>query len=395
MKKILLLLPMLSIFILTGCYDYSDINDRAMVGGVAFDKEGDEYIVSVQVMYMKQTSSESPTGQIHPVTISGRGKSIRMALNNILLNEPRTLCFTQVQIVIVQEKIAKEGILSILDFFGRHYETREQFEILISKEPTAAELLKVETVLEPFPIYNILKRMQVTGKEHGATGSLKYDVFLSYLLKKNINPVLSGMTIEGDKSMANSEDNIKNIEPLSHLQLSGLGVFKSDKLLGWLDTSESIGYNFAVGKIKAGVIDFPCDDKGNYASVQINKSKTSMKIDLKGDKPKVKIEIAPAARVAEINCDLGATNTTILKKMKQMTNKEIEKLVKKAIDTTQNKFNSDILGFGQLAYQKDPKYWKKNKDKWDQIYPTIEYEVKVNSTLIREGVFGKTIFEVK
>lgn len=127
MKKIILLIPLLLSLFVTGCYDYEEINTRAMVIGVAFDKEGDEYVVSVQVLYIDPQAEAHQTGTTQPTVYTGRGKSIDGALSQISLISPKYLAFTHVQLIVIQEKIAKDGIMEVFDFFMRHYESRQQF----------------------------------------------------------------------------------------------------------------------------------------------------------------------------------------------------------------------------------------------------------------------------
>ena len=46
-----------------------------------------------------------------------------------------------------------------------------------------------------------------------------------------------------------------------------------------------------------------------------------------------------------------------------------------------------------MIYQTNYKYWKKIKDKWDEIYPKVEFKVKVNTRLLRRGLLDDTIFK--
>jgi spore germination protein KC len=397
MKKIILLLSTIIItFILTGCYDYNYINDSAMIGAIAFDKEGNDYVVTIQIFYMQPaaSSSSSSMGPAQPSTFSGRGKSIDRALANTALVIPRKLSFSHIQLIIIQESLAKQGMINILDFIMRHYESRLQFPIIISKEPTAGEILKVQTVIESFPVIKINKSLTIANKEHGISNQMNYDELISQLLQDGINPALPSIKITDKWSEEGKIDNIQYIEPISKLEIDTLGVFKKDKLLGWLDYDETIGYNLATGRLKSAVISVPCNSTATkYSSVRILRNKASINVDIKKGKPKIKADLKLQVRVTELECHLGNDNKEIIDKMEKLVNTEVKRIVEKAIIASQQKFNSDILGIGDSIYRKNPKYWKKNKDNWDKIYPTIDYEVKVDTNITRVGILDKTIFK--
>ena len=47
------------------------------------------------------------------------------------------------------------------------------------------------------------------------------------------------------------------------------------------------------------------------------------------------------------------------------------------ISKTQHELQSDILGVGSKIHQKDPKKWAAVNGYWEEIYPTLEFEVDV------------------
>ena len=47
------------------------------------------------------------------------------------------------------------------------------------------------------------------------------------------------------------------------------------------------------------------------------------------------------------------------------------------ISKTQHELQSDILGVGSKIHQKDPKKWAAVNGYWEEIYPTLGFEVDV------------------
>ena len=63
MKKIILII---SLFMLTGCYDYQEINDLAIISAIGVDYKDDEYIITLEVLSDKVEDS----GKLKKITKS-------------------------------------------------------------------------------------------------------------------------------------------------------------------------------------------------------------------------------------------------------------------------------------------------------------------------------------
>ena len=59
---------------------------------------------------------------------------------------PRKPYYAHAQIIIIGEEMAKEGMNSVLDLFQRDPEGRSDFNIIVSHDSTAQEILSVLTL---------------------------------------------------------------------------------------------------------------------------------------------------------------------------------------------------------------------------------------------------------
>ena len=48
MKKILIII--LTLLLCTGCYDYKEINDLAIISAIGVDYENDEYVITLEIL---------------------------------------------------------------------------------------------------------------------------------------------------------------------------------------------------------------------------------------------------------------------------------------------------------------------------------------------------------
>ena len=116
-------------------------------------------------------------------------------------------------------------------------------------------------------------------------------------------------------------------------------------------------------------------------------------IEANVDKKKITISIKGKANIAELNynCDLEKDET--IKKLQTDLNDEVENLIKTSIKNTTKEYNTDIYGFRDLFYKKDPQKYNDLKDSWyDETYQNLEIEVKANIELFEKGNLNGGIY---
>lgn len=66
-------------------------------------------------------------------------------------------------------------------------------------------------------------------------------------------------------------------------------------------------------------------------------------------------------------------------------------MITSSFNSTRKKYNSDIYGFEDLYYKKDPKYYNKIKKDWDsKEFQKIKLKVKSNIKIVEQGnILGK------
>jgi spore germination protein KC len=86
------------------------------------------------------------------------------------------------------------------------------------------------------------------------------------------------------------------------LRYTGLGAFKKDKLIGWLNEEESKGFNFIQGNITESADHLDCPDGGRIVT-DIIRSKTKMKGTMTEEgMPAIDNSLHLEGDVAEVSC---------------------------------------------------------------------------------------------
>lgn len=380
MKKfVLIIITLFILLISSGCYNYKEINDMAIVSSIGIDKDNknDKYIVSAQIMNSKE-SEDSEDSQITVYT--KEGDTVHEALRNITLKSPRKLYGNHLSKIVLSEEVAKEGIDNILDIFNRITEVRNEFIITIVKEDKASDVLKVLTTTESIPAEYVKLSLKIADKTSGLTYATKLDEFISLYLKKGIDPVVPVLKIDKKEKKGTTINNITTTNPISKIVIEDLAVTNKGKLETYLKNEEVIGYNFLRNQIQKMIIPVKCDDENNYASILILKNKTKSNAAKKDNKYIINFNINSEAIITEYNCKKDLTDEKVIKRLEKDTEKKIKRYIKKSLNK-QKETKGKFLGLERIIYLDYPKY--KNEDY------SVKYNAKVN--LVRKGEIRNSV----
>lgn len=380
MKKfVLIIITLFILLISSGCYNYKEINDMAIVSSIGIDKDNknDKYIVSAQIMNSKE-SEDSEDSQITVYT--KEGDTVHEALRNITLKSPRKLYGNHLSKIVLSEEVAKEGIDNILDIFNRITEVRNEFIITIVKEDKASDVLKVLTTTESIPAEYVKLSLKIADKTSGLTYATKLDEFISLYLKKGIDPVVPVLKIEKKEKKGTTINNITTTNPISKIVIEDLAVTNKGKLETYLKNEEVIGYNFLRNQIQKMIIPVKCDDENNYASISILKNKTKSNTEKKDNKYIINFNINSEAIITEYNCRKDLTDEKVIKELEKDTEKKIKRYIKNSLNK-QKETKGKFLGLERIIYLDYPKY--KNEDY------SVKYNVNVN--LVRKGEIRNSV----
>lgn len=386
MRKFIFLIPL--IFLLTGCYNYRELNDLAIISGVSISKNNDNYNITVEVVNPKKEQDTSSGKEPDYVIYEGTGKSMQEAFRNIVKESPQKLYGAQIDLLIIDEKTAKEGLDEILDFFARDPEVRSEFYVVISKND---EALKVISPLVNLSSKNIINSLESTNTYMGIVNLVTYHELLSNYINPYIEIALPSIEMIGDEEVGENTENIETTDSSANNIISNMTIFKNNKMLDYLTKEESIGYNIIKGNTKTVLIRNEYDNN-EFIVNEIIESKTKIKPNIK--KKEITINIKGTASISEVNKKINLENDKEIKKIEKDLNKRVEELIKNTIKNTNKKYNSDIYGFKDLFYKENPnKYKKLIKEYKDDFLNNISYKVKSNIELIEKGNLNGGIYD--
>lgn len=386
MKKIFKVLILVFILILlSGCQNYAEINNYAIVSGISIDKgekNPNNYTVGIQIMNAKK-DEESDNSLI--TFYKSSGNTIFEALEKITLDSPKELYLGHNEVVVINDELAKEtDPLDFLDYFMRESKVEKDSYVMIAKDDKAYDVLKIITPLETIPSRNLKATLSIADTYSGTLVITTIDEFISDLSGTGKDAIIPSVSITGDKEFGASMENIKESDPKSKLKFDTLAFFENNKLKGYLTKNESMGYNFLNSTANKTYINIKCDDE-NYASLQVLESKLDENIKFKNNKPIVNANIDVKVDLLEYNCKADfIKDEKYIKELEKKASSKIKKYMNEAVKKLYIENKSDALKYGSKFYEQKYKEMKKlnlsKKDIIDNISFNFKSKVDIQST---------------
>ena len=384
-------LCILSILFISGCWDSNELQDFSIISGIGIDKGGDDpenrYRTTVQIINPSIVSGGQQGGSVQssPVTTySETGSTLKEALRKISNEAPAELFFPHIQIMLIGEELAKEGIDELFDVVERDPKFRVLFPVLIVKGHTAEDALKVSTSLRPIPSAKIEGSLQSSKEIWGEYPSTRADQAIMKLGEGSA--AITGIEINGDVEKGNQTVNMQEISQSTKLEIKGLAIIRDGKLEKWMEGDPARGVVWVNNEMEETVMNLDCPEKKDAIAIDIGRAESIIKAKVKKGKPVITIRINAEGAVSETHCSMELDKDETIKELEKQLRNEIKEEVQAAIETLQEE-KSDVFGLGEYINIAEKNYWKKIKDKWEEeIFPESKVNIEVHATIRRTGM---------
>lgn len=376
-KFLILLLPLLS-----GCYNYRELNDLGITTAVSIDyKDNNFYVIAEVINPIKQQDASSSNNSPF-VNYNSSSSSLQDAFRKVVLESPRQLYAAQLEIIVLSEEVVNNHLEEVLEYFARDPEARTEIKMIVAKTEDSTKAITLQTLLTSLSSSNIIKSLDLQSKVLG----MSYPVTLNELLNMYIDPylevVLPSMALYGNYEIGDEKENITTSSPKAIVKIDGSTITKDNKILGYLDLEESKILNLINGKLKETIIKMNYYD--GYIIFEPNRIKVSRELDIKNNI--IKINISGYSKTKEIQSNINLKDPKEVKKLNKALNMELEKKITDTFNSIREKYGTDVFGFQELYYRTNYKYFKENCTNWyEDIYPKIKLEVKANVRLYEKG----------
>lgn len=399
-KLILVILIMLPL--LTGCWDRLEIEERAVVLGISVDVAEPEAEKKEQEISHIRGKFPAPKKEMIRVAaqigLPGRiplgpgegggqtggggqntvwvievvGHSIDDALMNLQQQISGRLFFGHLRVIVVSEAVAKKGLENLNDYFRRNSEVRRMAWMLISKGK-ASELMKAAPKLERVPTMYLMSTLDQAVRM-GKFPTDYIGMFWSDASKKGREGYLPYMLLMKEQNV----------------ELLGIAYFKDDKMVGATKPFEIAAYMGIKGMNPAGYRSFVRVENTPYVvNLYATYRKSKFHVEIRNGRPHFLVKTFIEVNLEEKNVEQGlAITSALLEQIERQDEQSAVKFYEGLIKQTQAK-GSDIFGFGEYVRAKEPQFWNqkvKTKEAWQKMYKDITVDVHVNIEIRRVGM---------
>lgn len=356
MKKIILLICCL---FLTGCYDYQELNNRAIISGAAIDYQNQNFNVTLEVLNNKKSSGSSKEDTSDKTYyIEGTGKSISEAFLDCNSKISKDPYYAHLKVLVIGEEVAKEKMEQIFDYFIREPSIRNIFLPVVASGNSAKDIIMTTSKENPVASQAIQTMIENNKTANSVNVQKDYEKFLDEILDKYIDSYLNTVT--------KNENNI---------YINGIASFKDNHYAFSFNEKEATTFNAMANNSKNYYINILDEDEN--LTINVYDSKTS--IEFKDNKITINGDLK--ATVIEDNKNYALRNPESYEKLNEIFTKEIQKQYSNIIEKLKNT-QTDMLGIKKIYYQKT----RENLNDW-YSYPI---ETKINLNINKNG----NVFEV-
>ncbi len=360
---ICLLVPLL----FSGCYDYREINDTAMVAGIAVDKgETAKYKISVEIIQPAESESSTAKGKV----LSESGNSAEDCLKRLVNAATKELQFSHCKLIVFSDDVAKEGISSFIDYFLRDSEYRPDLYLAVALGKYAGEMLGVGEKEERICSYDYAMVIQNSYQETGSVPPTKLYQF----------PMDGGLTLLPAFS---EKDDIYSIT-------STVG-FREGMKYGEIDLSITQSILLVSGEYRKGELQLHSEG-GVEIPCQIQAVQTKKKITIDGDFI-IHVSVDCDILLTTLPNNFDISSETGMEETETNVERLLTEKIKRDWENSVSKGVSEFFGLEIYGYRHKPRTFAQwNLEKGDgysvRLVPHCSVEL-ANFGLSDERISGK------
>ncbi len=372
-KKLVLFLFLIPSLLLTttSCWDRIEIEDQAIIIGMAMDLAEDQkkIVVTFQIAQPRAYVAESQSSEEGYYNVTKTAEDLAGARNKLSRSTNMIPTLEQCQVVLVGDKLAKKGLSGYMDFLLRTHEARRQLQIGVV-QGLARHMLEIKFKSDLAPSFVISEMMSRDSQYNfRMTDFMSLEKLHTAFVEKNdfILP------------------QIKQTE--NGLYMAGGAVFKGFELVGWFSGEEMMGARFMRGDASSGylTVDMP-SSMGKKIMLRVYETKSDFHPEIRDDKLVAVLNLRLEGDIDEIVHPNGNwTGKKLIDQCSTQIEKYVRVIVNDAFHKSQRVYDSEPFRLKEKLKCYYPAFWKANSANWDEIYQAAELKANIDVNIRRVG----------
>lgn len=363
----------------TGCWDNRELNELAIVLGIALDKTEDGKL-NVTAQVARCNSDQNSSGGDSMGAYSNlvyEDSDFFEIIRKMTTISNRQLYNSHTEVVLFGSDVAKSGLRDYIDYLVRDNEFRYTMWVAVA-EGKASEVFDATTYYDDMPATELsqLIDMQELNSLNVRVTLLDYIKSMAEESASTLLPLVKTEETNNSKGSQGSEHESKT----TGIKLSGAAVIKKDSMIGVIDSEAVRGYLWVRDEEESSVI--VTNNENGGANIEVLDSKGDFDVSIEEDGTiKVKVKVTATCTVGMVKGQHEKDEKKLTEILENDCRSIIEKEIAKVFDESK-RLNADFIGIANQLNQLNNKEWKeyKNSEHGEDYLQNIEVssEVKVN-----------------
>lgn len=362
--------------LLAGCWDYQELENRALIVGMGIDelppKKFPEYQMRMYRVILQVVEPTAGGGSEENMTQGGAKQGGRRGYSNIVIDTPSlgrgfwlssTMSdhapnLAHLQLIALGEKVSRKGLDELYDFISRFPQMRRKTELLLVTGPIM-QYFETESAEEPAPALHIAELLD--------------NVQNTLMFPESNFGTMSSNTRAGTPFLLLKA----SMNPRREIVIDEAAVFHKFKMMGTVKRDEMKYLSMLRGDIHRDVLDFQCAG-GRRAALQILRGGSKLKPSMRNGKPHVTFDVELETELTEFQC-LGAAfdKPERIRNVERTYSRQIEEQMKKTANELKNKYRQDLFRFS-TRLKSHPELYKPMRSEPETFFRELTVDVRVD-----------------
>lgn len=382
-RRVLLLTLLLSLPLLSGCWDTIELNDRGIVSTIGIDRtEEGLYTVWYQILQPVQVGQggaqpQSPSGGKTPVIptnlIHGQGRTIEDAARAAQLSYTPRLYYGHLQIIVLHERVARAGAGLVVRWINQSLDRRLSQLLLVTRAPMG-EILQL---VSPLSLRSVRVVRESMGSKIGGSSTL--GAWTEDLAVAGREPIMGIYNPAYEKGTVIRQDESR---------WGGLALFREDRMVDALPPEDSVPYLLLNGDLLSGPIvqNIHLDQYRMPVSITGFDAKIKRWTEVRNGRIRYRVDFIVRGRISQGVPDLNVYEMEDVHRIEAVAAKQLADRMT-AVFAKLQAAQIDTIGVGQLLHGSNPTFWRRVRKNWnEQGFPKVELAIVPKVRIIEEGL---------
>ncbi|MEC0092205.1 Ger(x)C family spore germination protein [Paenibacillus macquariensis] len=367
-----------SLALLSGCWDSKEIENMAYVTALGFDYVDGKYKAYAQILNFSNIAKNegAEIGKVVPAWIGqGEGTTVSDAVNSLYATSQNRIFWGHVRTIVCSENLLKQGtkIQDVYSAVNRYREIRYNILIYGTKEPIA-KIFALKSILNFSPIESILSTPDQVYKQFSIIKPIFSYKAIADSSEGTGSCILPSLSIDTGTWLEDEKEK-------SLLKMNGAYLLKYRKYLGWLTDEDLKGARWLQKGIDRVPINVPTDEP--KANMVILNPRNDVSPIIVNGKVQYNIKVSVEAFLNELLEPLSDHN--LKKETSEAIVAEIQHTFEKGL-----RIKSDVLNLEDSLFRSNPRKWNEIHQGKEDIFVLTKdslHKIEVYVHIIHGGKY--------